>query len=63
MRLQNTRSTIDFNNPNRYRTRRILNKIRDFVWSVLMLALVIVMGFVAIKYSLPWIQTLWATVK
>ena len=49
---------MDLHNPNRYRTRRRINRIKEFIWTVLVRAMVLVFVLVIIYFCIPWMSAM-----
>jgi len=54
---------IDFHDRNRYAKRKFFNNLRDSIWSVVLLVVVIVVGAVALHYLLPWLNMMWRAAR
>lgn len=47
----------------KYRFQRAMNKVSNFVWSFAMKLLAVTALVVVIVLSLPWLKSLWSTIK
>lgn len=54
---------IDFYDKNRYRKRKIANRISNLIWRTVATIIVIVVVFLLVKICLPVLSALWQTIK
>jgi hypothetical protein len=47
----------------KYRFQRAMNKVSNFLWSFAMRLAALVLIIVIVVFSLPWLKTLWETIK
>jgi Sec-independent protein translocase protein TatA len=54
---------MDFYDKNRYAKRRFFNNLRDSIWSVILIIIVLVLGALALPYLLRWLNVMWRAAR
>jgi hypothetical protein len=49
---------MDFHDENRYRKRRVGNKILGSLWSAVLTIIVVIVAVIVLNACLPWLKTL-----
>ncbi len=57
------KNVLRLHDQNRYKGRKILNSILGFIWSLLVLAGVLIVGAIVFVACQPWLKMLWDTIS